>query len=266
MNRAGEQIFWREPPPGRIDIEPSAIDFWRVLLPAHRSRLGLMHELLDDHERGRADSFRFEHLRERYILRHGLLRMILSVYLDVAPAEIELLLHPGGKPHVRCNSRPHIEFSLSDSDDSAIVAVTGGSPVGVDIEQVRRDRPPFEIVSEFAPDEQSAIESAESDRQRTDLLYRIWVRKEAFLKAHGVGLGVALNSFSVPVSDPSPGNTWQQPSLDRDADSCDAFDFDLSNDLVGCLVSCGPIGPLRFFDATESWILRTMKSSDKIAT
>src|SRR5207237_1208661 len=115
-------------------------------------------------------------------------------------------------------------------------------------------------------EERVAIESSTSDRERADLLYRIWVRKEAFLKAHGVGLGVAMNSFSVPVSDPSPGNIWRLASLDRGTDSCEGFDFDLANDLLVCFLRFVSIGPLRFFDATESWILRTIRSSDKIAT
>src|SRR4051812_22836402 len=120
MIDAAAQILWREPPPGAVDVAPSAIDLWRLWLPGHGTHLRWMHELLNDHERSRANSFRFEDLRERFILRHGLLRMVLSEYLGIAPAEIELLLHPGGKPYVRCNSRPDIEFSLSDSDDCAM--------------------------------------------------------------------------------------------------------------------------------------------------
>jgi 4'-phosphopantetheinyl transferase len=90
-----------------------------------------------------------------------------------------------------------LKFSLSHSKSIAVLAVDHSQPVGVDVEDVRP------IEAEVANGHFSATELTDlRGLQGEDWLagfYRCWTRKEAILKAEGVGLSRALDSFDVSL-------------------------------------------------------------------
>src|SRR5688572_20859640 len=92
-----------------------------------------------------------------------------------------------------------LRFNLSHAGERALIAVSLGREVGVDIEEVR----PIESLTLadrfFAPAEFRAIEAL-SPAARTDAFFRCWTRKEAFIKAHGAGLSAPLDSFEVDLT------------------------------------------------------------------
>ena len=107
-----------------------------------------------------------------------------------------------GKPRLADEwlSRP-IEFNLAHSAGVGLCAVAIGHRVGVDLEQIRPNPSCMEIAQRFfAPAEVAALSRLTGD----DLIrafYRCWTRKEAYLKATGLGLSLPLASFVVPVWD-----------------------------------------------------------------
>src|SRR6056297_2034264 len=86
-------------------------------------------------ERKRWNSFYFSQDKQTFYQSHNALRLILSRYLSEKPREIEYQLTPFGKPFIR-NSR--IQFNLSHSDTMAVIAVTQGAEIGIDIESLNR--------------------------------------------------------------------------------------------------------------------------------
>jgi 4'-phosphopantetheinyl transferase len=83
----------------------------------------------------------------------------------------------------------------------ALVAVTYGCEIGVDVEELRPIEHWREIAARyFHPAETDAIAAADPSQQNAAFL-RCWTRKEAILKALSFGLGQSLNSFAVPVAD-----------------------------------------------------------------
>jgi len=74
--------LWCAPPDEFISAVP---EFYRVLSPAERTR---------------AQSFQFPKDRDRFLIQWGLLRHLLSGYLTVAPAELEFVRGPFGKPEL----------------------------------------------------------------------------------------------------------------------------------------------------------------------
>ena len=84
------------------------------------------------------------------------------------------------KPHLNFGSTD-LQFSISHSGTLAVVAISIGQRVGVDIEHVDRIDLP-EPASVFTLEEQNWIRS---DSQR---FLTLWTRKEAILKAEGKGL------------------------------------------------------------------------------
>ena len=102
-----------------------------------------------------------------------------SAILDELLGGREVARTESGKPYVVDGS---LHFNLSHSGDYALIAVTADAPVGVDIERHREHRRWREIAKRFfAPHEASSLRTA-------DDFYRLWVVKEAVLKALGTGL------------------------------------------------------------------------------
>lgn len=88
---------------------------------------------------------------------------------------------------------PGIDFSISHSGDYAVCAISGGEPVGIDLEEIKAV--PFEDFNDqFSRAEWRTIETSATPLQH---FYVAWTKKEAFLKALGTGLQTPLNEITI---------------------------------------------------------------------
>ena len=124
---------------------------------------------------------------ERRIQANVALRETLAGCLQLPPMELRFAEHPGGKPRLAGNE---LQFNLSHSGSWAMIAVSLDIPVGIDLERPRR----FASAARFgrlvqricSPAEQAAVAAAGDPEA---FLLRLWVRKEAVVKAEGTGVG-----------------------------------------------------------------------------
>lgn len=146
------------------------------------------------------ERFHFAPDRERYAVAHTNLRRILGVYLNESPEKICFRANRFGKPELAREAS--VNFNLSHCRSIAVLAVANGQPVGVDVEDVKPVEP------EVAGTHFSAIELSHLNRLHGDAwlsgFYRCWTRKEAILKAEGLGLSRALDSFDVELLPDKP--------------------------------------------------------------
>ena len=92
--------------------------------------------------------------------------------------------------------------SLSHTDDLVAFAYCAQGPVGVDIEPSTRAAMLPEIADRVAtPNELSALASI-SEPARASALLALWVRKEALLKAAGIGMAREMHTFPCPEAQP----------------------------------------------------------------
>lgn len=188
-------------PPADFNLPAAELHVWQIPRDVPEKELARLEGLLSAGERERAGRFHFERDRRRFVAGRGALRLILAAYLQREPAEVSFDTGPRGKPAVAGDS-PH--FNLAHSDALAVLAVTRAGPVGVDIERIR----PMDDLDRLVQRCFSAAERAElaalpaEDRLRG--FFTGWVRKEAFLKAAGVGLAMPLDGFDVPLRPGSP--------------------------------------------------------------
>ena len=115
---------------------------------------------------------------------------MLSRYLRIGPECVALSRKLAGKPFVARDfgSQPAITFNMSHAHGRALIAVSQGQEVGVDLERIRLDVE-VEKLSErfFSPSEHATIMQS-TQEQRATKFFRYWVAKEAVLKAQGIGL------------------------------------------------------------------------------
>ena len=126
---------------------------------------------------------------------------------------------PTGKPVLEDQqSGPHsLRFNLSHSHGRMLVAVANGRDVGVDLEQVRNNFEPLKLAERFYTQaEYESIKSQPVPEQAVQFT-RLWVAKEALLKAQGVGIP-SLQQCQILAFPPSsrasvrllPGSPMQQ--------------------------------------------------------
>jgi len=175
---------------------------WRVRLDAWEALTAERLGWLDAAERARAARFHASSLADRWRVAHIALRGVLADMVGMEPAALRFADDAQGKPALHPPSR--LRFNLSHAADVALIAVHEGGEVGVDVEQIR---PVSEMggiaASHFSREEQAALWAASAEA-RLETFYRIWTRKEAFVKATGVGIGPALARFAVTADRARP--------------------------------------------------------------
>jgi 4'-phosphopantetheinyl transferase len=152
--------------------------------------------VLDDDEQRRAERFVFERDRRRFIAAHSAMRVTLGSYLGIAPEAVRFATAARGKPHLTDPARD-VRFNLSHSGERALLAVTLGREVGIDIEQTRIVSDMFSVAERvFSPGERERLRQTPGDRQH-EVFFRLWTRKESFIKALGDGMYFPLAEFDV---------------------------------------------------------------------
>ena len=204
-----EEMTWHAPPSG-LTFPLDRIDVWRVcLVHGDQSEQDLCGILTPD-EVARASRFHFQEDRRQYIRGRAMLRMLLSRYLETPPAEIRFQYQNHGKPEI---AFPHacrdLRFNFSDSGGLGLIGVGSGRTLGVDIERVRPLPDFLDIATRFFSAREVQALLALNENKRQEAFFACWTRKEAFLKATGIGLSYPLCESSVSVDPDGPAELWE---------------------------------------------------------
>ncbi len=163
-----------------------------------RPRLSEFQLLLDPVERERAERFRQPHDRERFILGHGLLREALAERLQMSATAIRFARGPYGKPRIE---GVELRFNFSDTKDAVLIGMGSDSEIGVDLETMDRAVDHAAVSAHyFTPEEHESIARARDGKRR---FLELWTRKEAVLKASGVGIMDDLRALRVDAPENS---------------------------------------------------------------
>lgn len=166
---------------------------------SHPGDLRACTALLSAEERDKASRFKFEKDRGLYVAAHGLLRVVLSHYLAVPPAEVAFASGKG-KPRL-AGVHGSVQFNLSHTHGYVAVAVHPDQPVGVDVEKADPAFKWQDLIDYCLGDpERQALTGLETAAAR-HTFFNYWTRKEAFLKAIGVGLIDRLPDLLVTEGD-----------------------------------------------------------------
>jgi 4'-phosphopantetheinyl transferase len=179
-------------------------------------------DLLTSDEHAHRRRLRHEADRERFTTGRVLTRLVLAERLRIDPAGVPVQRSCAtcGGPHgkARLPEGSGWEFSVTHSGDLVGLAVTPGAPVGVDVERMvplsARD-----LEVGLTGDERRQLADVAEDR-RPEAALRLWVRKEALVKATGSGVTADLRSFMV-------GPPLGVPAVSGDVDGTDAAAFTL---------------------------------------
>ena len=196
-------------------------------------------------EKGRAARFRFDHLRESFVVARGVLRILLGRYLGVSPSSIRLKYGSRGKPALA--GPACLDFSVSHSAALALFAFTTGCEVGVDIEQIRPLKDMQSIASRFFCSEEATELMSLAANQREHGFYLCWTRKEAYIKATGDGLSAPLDGFRVTLQPNQPARFIHLANDTSAAEAWTVQDLQLAPNYAAALAYRDPRRPVALF-------------------
>lgn len=149
---------------------------------------------LSDSEHRRTSELASAQRRDEFACARGLLRHLLERATGRSADSHVISSTKAGKPV--CIDGPGV--SISHANGIVVCAVALSGDVGIDIEFLDHDRNVERLAMEY-------FSSAENDWLRTqpgDSFYKLWVLKEAWLKAVGAGLGGGLDSLQCRIDPP----------------------------------------------------------------
>ncbi|MGH8778244.1 4'-phosphopantetheinyl transferase family protein [Paraburkholderia sp.] len=196
---------------------PADVEVWRVPVPTDPAALVPLHGSVDDAERERAGRYRQFADRARFLAARVALRTLLAGRIGEAPHALRFTTGRYGRPAL--DGYPALSFNVSHAGEHALIAISAGRVVGVDIERVDRAldwRPLADLVC--TPDERRALDSSATAQQLSGFLLS-WTAKEALLKALGLGIAEGLQCIAVdPFADGLQRPSAQPGSIAADAD------------------------------------------------
>lgn len=198
-----------QPEPSRIPVAlrlaSGTVHLWQVHFEQCRSAelIKRYRALLSPDEAVRHADLLLPAHQHAFLVSRALVRSVLSRYVGVPAGDLAFTADLHGKPRLcpsLCLATP-CDFNLSHSGTMAILAITVGSSVGVDVETLARDVQIEQLSRQFSTTEAQELRSC-TGSVRARRFWEMWTLKEAYLKATGRGLTVPLSSFSFGLQGP----------------------------------------------------------------
>lgn len=180
--------------PSRPQLDTNEVHLWRASQPSSNEILSKLKDTLSEDELTRLNRFVFDKDKRNYILSRGGIKNILARYLNIAPKEIQISYGDFGKPYLK---ELNLQFNLSHSGNHILYAIANRVPVGIDVESIKFGVDFLALATEFCCDRELMKLSDLAQAELKLAFYRCWTRKEAFIKAIGLGFYFPVKDFEV---------------------------------------------------------------------
>jgi 4'-phosphopantetheinyl transferase len=236
--------------PAKLHLTSEEVHVWCVIVNHFFSQIDLFAEVLDKDEKKKADSFYFQRDRIQYITSHTILRKILAGYLHTDPSKIMYQKNEYGKPALENSEEVQLEFNMAHSKDLALFAFALDKKVGIDIEYVNPEFTAFDIAERFFTQHENKELFGLPLEFRRRGFFNCWTRKEAFIKATGLGLSTPLNSFHVSLIPGEPAFLFHNDSARTQITEWSLKEIKLNRNYTGALCTLGAGYAIRYHRLT----------------
>ncbi len=185
-------------PPAPIpwSLGPDEVHVWSAALEQLPEQVAELQHVLSSAERERAGRYLMPAVRNQFIVARGLVRILLAGYLRKAPEAISFATGAQGKPALEGGG---LHFNLSHSGGLALFAFAELGEVGVDVEHVRPRVTYLDLADRFFAPTEAALLRRLGPEASLQAFFNGWTRKEAFLKATGLGLSYGSERVEVTL-------------------------------------------------------------------
>jgi 4'-phosphopantetheinyl transferase len=239
-------------PPSDLKLTNDEIHIWCASLDQPTSLVEKLGSTLSMDERARAERFYFKRDRNRFIVRHAILRMILGYYLGAEASELEFCYGRNGKPRLADTfGNETILFSISRSEGLALYGFARNCEIGVDVESVRDIPEMDQIVDRIFSTRETHVYGALPEHLKREALFACWTRKEAFVKATGDGLSRPLDKFELTVDPGEPAGLLAIDGDQKSARQWSIHDLKPASGFAAAIVTEARNLRLRFWQWTD---------------
>ncbi len=184
----------RESSPTQDGPSPGEIHIWAHAITHADPFIGHARFVLSAEELEKASKYHFEKDKRAYEAGHVFIRRVLSRYTQIDPVSLEITVNDRNKPQL-ANSPFPIHFNISHSENLILLAISFDGEVGADTEFILPDFDTDGFAeANYHPNELAQFQAVSGTAQ-TDLFYKIWTLKEAFLKLTGEGVNDHLKDL-----------------------------------------------------------------------
>ena len=199
-----------------------AADVWIVSIPDRPEAVDAALGIVSPEERTRAERFRHAADRASYLCGHAALRVLLGGQRHIPYEARSFALGSHGKPFL---ADAAVRFNLSRSGARALVGICGDGEIGVDIERCDQGDATHDVArSSFSGAERAWIAAAAGDDERLQRFIRLWVIREALVKATGSGLSRSMADIAISIDDGVPSmageETWHMAEPPPEMSQC----------------------------------------------
>ena len=188
-------------------LVPGTVHVWRATLDDSPERASRYRSYLSADELTRANRCRTPHPQYQFVVTRGILRMLLSRYMKVRPAQLQFETQPQGKPALITASSFPIQFNVSHTRGMALIALTIQHAVGIDVEWIDRNVQDYDIAERYFSARESQYLGSLSPPERTHKFFSYWTCKEAYLKMQGRGIAEGLAQCELTMN-PDQMQVW----------------------------------------------------------
>ncbi|MGZ4957701.1 MAG: 4'-phosphopantetheinyl transferase family protein [Methylomonas sp.] len=215
---------------GERSVKQHFVDVWSGHLTLETERLKSLADVMSDSEREKAQAFKLPLMRDRYMAARVLIRQTLACYLQTDPASLQFEAGEYGKP---CLTSGSLHFNISHTGDFLLIAVGDFPDIGVDMESIKPRSSMDSLARRCFSDREFDCWRQLRAEQQLRAFYRLWTKKEAFVKAVGRGIALGLDQCEVEMEEGGqllaipaeygPANAWKVVELTVAADACVAL-------------------------------------------
>ena len=179
-------------------LENGVTYVWWIDLQALPEMLDPGMRLLSQDERNRANRIAKSEVYREFVITRSVVRLLLASCIGCAPEGLRLVTGRYGKLAVE-EIGVGIEFNVTHSHGLALICLSSDRSVGVDLESISSmtDLDGMGLLTLTAGERAAIL----ADPEPLESFFRCWVRKEAVVKAAGVGLYASLADVEVTTSD-----------------------------------------------------------------
>jgi 4'-phosphopantetheinyl transferase len=231
-------------PPADVALPSNEVHVWRAKLYQSDPLVDELSSVLSPDEKERANRFQYDRDKTRFIACRAILRIILSRYSGVNATHLEFEYGTHGKPSLkrRTDIKAPLRFSSSRSDSLSLFAVTLNREIGIDTEHIRPVSDRDEIVDRYFTTRERIIYRLLAPDQKQSAFFNAWTRKEAYLKAIGVGLNQPLRTVEVSLEPGEPARLLRVEGNARQAAAWSLYELSLDTDHAGVVAVKGCCG------------------------
>lgn len=236
-------ISWAALPPSGLPGHRGEVAVCRVAVAENQHHSARLFELLTGIEQQRARRYHAEADYHRFVIGRATLRLLLGACLGLPPTALHFAPGENHKPILA--TAPELHYNVSHSGNWVLIAIAPVA-IGVDVEKIKPQFPFHEILDYSFSESEKAFVGRHPAQPAA--FYRLWTRKEAFVKA--TAQGIDADFTRVPALDGQ--HQWQATYPNRVA-NWTVSSFAAAAGYVAAVAypAAIPAGQVKFYEVGE---------------